>query len=218
VVGFVCVALVGCGEQQMARQPSYRPLTPSKFFPDDRSARPLVPGTVARGHLEADTVFYTGRSGKTDKVAEVRRVIAGMGQHPLVAAALLASAEDPYTAEFPIQVTKAVLERGRERFNIFCSACHGRTGDGDGIVKRRGFTPPPSYHIPRLREARPGYFFHVITHGYGAMPDHASQVPPRDRWCIAAYIRALQFSQNATRADVPPRELEQLEKEGGAAP
>jgi len=103
----------------------------------------------------------------------------------------------------PFPVTKEVLDRGRERYNITCTPCHGRVGDGNGFIPSRGFRRPPSFHIERLRKMPIGYFFDVDTHGFGVMPDYAAQVAPRDRWCIAAYIRALQLSQNATSAEVP---------------
>lgn len=180
----LCLALAAACQQQMADQPRYKPLARSTFFGDERSARPLVPGTVARGHLDADAAFYTGKAG------------------------------DRLVDRLPLPVTQALLERGQERFNIFCSPCHDRTGSGNGMVVRRGFRHPPSYHIDRLRQAPIGHFFDVITHGFGAMPDYAAQVPPRDRWAIAAYIRALQLSQDATLADVPPAERQRLPGEG----
>ena len=146
----------------------------SDFFADQRSARPLVEGTVARGQLHEDTYFYTGKIGNNPGDA------------------------------MPFPVTKEVLDRGRERFNIFCAPCHSRVGDGNGFVPSRGFArKPPSFHIPRLEKAPLGYFFDVMTNGFGIMPDYASQIPAHDRWAIAAYIRALQLSQNATLADVP---------------
>jgi hypothetical protein len=155
-------------------QPRENPLSRSDFFADGRSARPLVAGTVARGELHEDTYFYTGKMG--DNPGDV----------------------------MPFPVTKEVLERGRERYNIFCAPCHSRVGDGNGFVPSRGFTRiPPSYHIPRLKNAPLGYFFDVMTNGFGIMPDYASQIPPADRWDIVAYIRALQLSQSATMADVP---------------
>jgi hypothetical protein len=133
-----------------------------------------VEGTVARGELRADTYFYTGKIGSTD------------GDY------------------MPFPVTREVLERGRQRYNIYCSPCHSPLGDGNGFIPSRGFSRrPPSYHIPRLEKAPLGYFFDVMTNGYGIMLDYSSQVSPRDRWAIVAYIRALQLSQNATRADVP---------------
>lgn len=166
--------------QKMAEQPRYDPLEASEFFADGQSARPLVENTVARGEIRDDEHFYTGRSGATP------------------------------AATFPFPITLAILQRGRERYDIYCSPCHSRTGNGDGMIARRGFARPPSFHIPRLREAPPGYHFHVITQGLGAMPDYRHQIPPRDRWAIIAYIRALQLSHNATVNDVPPQERDQL--------
>ncbi|HTQ58504.1 MAG TPA: cytochrome c [Bryobacteraceae bacterium] len=175
--------LTGC-RQDMQDQPKFIPLRPSSFFADGRSERPLVEGTVARGHLEADTAFYAGKvDGK-----------------PI--------------ATFPFPVTRAVLERGQERFNIYCSPCHDRLGTGNGMIVRRGYRHPPSYHIDRLRQVPNGYIFDVITNGFGAMPDYAAQVPPQDRWAIVAYIRVLQFSQHAPLAEVPEAR-EELAK-GGA--
>jgi mono/diheme cytochrome c family protein len=159
--------------QDMHDQPRFKPLAMSDFYTDRRSARPQVEGTVARGQLHENAYFYTGRAG---------------------------SAPGDY---IPFPVTEQVLARGRERFNIYCSPCHSRLGDGNGMIVQRGFPNPPSYHIDRLRKAPLGYFFDVMSNGFGAMPDYASQIPARDRWCIVAYIRALQLSQNATMADVP---------------
>lgn len=172
--------LAGC-QQKMADQPRYEPLAKSDFFGDYRSARPLVEGTVARGQLESDEAFYTGK-------------IRGR-----------------LTETLPFPVSKSVLLRGQERFEIFCSPCHDRIGTGQGMVVKRGFRPPPSFHIDRLRTAPPGYFFDVITHGFGIMPDYAAQVSPKDRWAIVAYIRALQLSQNAKLKDVPEAERRSLE-------
>ena len=163
----------GC-RLDMHVQPKQNPLSPSDFYPDKRSARPLVEGTVARGQLHEDAYFYTGKIG--DNPGDV----------------------------MPFPVTKEVLERGRERYNIYCAPCHSRIGDGNGFIPSRGFTRmPPSYHIPRLQKAPLGYFFDVMTNGFGIMPDYASQVSPEDRWKIVAYIRALQLSQSASMKDVP---------------
>ena len=154
-------------------QPYYRPLAKSDFFADKRSARLPVEGTVARGDLHEDSYFYTGK----------------MGNEP---------------GEYmPFAVTADVLARGRERFNINCTPCHGRVGDGNGFIPTRGFRHPPSYHIERLRKVPIGYFFDVMTNGFGVMPEYGTQVSPRDRWCIAAYIRALQLSQDAAASDLP---------------
>jgi hypothetical protein len=163
----------GC-RLDMHVQPRYNPLAKSDFFPDQRVARPLVEGTVAQGDERADAYFYTGKIGN------------GLGDY------------------MPFAVTREVLDRGRERYNIYCSPCHSRVGDGNGFVPSRGFArKPPSYHIDRLKNAPIGYFYDVITNGFGIMLDYSAQIPPRDRWCIAAYIRALQLSQSATQADVP---------------
>jgi len=165
----------------MADQPSYRPLAKSTFFADDRSARPIGPGTVPQGSLRADERFYTGKSG-----GEV-------------------------ATELPVPLTAELLQRGQDRFNIYCAPCHDRTGGGRGMIVQRGYRQPPSLHIDRLRQAPIGHFVEVMTGGFGAMPDYAEQVRPADRWAIAAYIRALQLSQNATLADVPPETRQQLQ-------
>ncbi len=155
-------------------QPRQNPLSYSDFYADHRSARPPVEGTVARGQLNADPYFYTGKIGNNP--GDV----------------------------MPFPVTKEVLDRGRERYDIYCAPCHSRIGDGNGFIPSRGFPrKPPSYHIPRLQKAPLGYFFDVMTNGFGIMPDYASQLTPQDRWDVVAYIRALQLSQNATMADVP---------------
>ena len=168
------IAFTAACRIDMHVQPRENPLSKSDFFSDQRSARPLVEGTVARGELREDSYFYTGKIGNNP--GDV----------------------------MPFPVTKEVLERGQERFDIFCAPCHSRVGDGNGFVPSRGFArKPPSYHIPRLQKAPLGYFFDVITNGFGIMPDYASQIPARDRWDIVAYVRALQLSQNATMADVP---------------
>lgn len=182
----VVLIVAACGvlagcRQDMHDAPRYEPLEGSTFFDDGRSSRMLVANTVARGMLREDEHLY---AGKID------------GQ---------------LTDMFPMPVTAEVMARGRDRFNVFCSPCHGRTGQGNGMVVQRGFRAPPSYHEERLRNAPAGYFFDVMTHGFGAMPDYAAQVPVADRWAIAAYIRALQFSQRATVNDVPPERRADLD-------
>ena len=159
--------------QDMHDAPRYEPLEKSTFFADGQSSRPFVVNTVARGQLREDRHLFEG-------------VLDGR----------------PAEA-FPMPVTTAVLDRGRDRFNVFCSPCHGRTGSGDGMVVQRGFRKPPSYHEERLRVAPVGYFFDVMTHGFGAMQDYSAQLTVDDRWAVAAYIRALQLSQHATVNDVP---------------
>jgi len=174
VIALAGTVLLAACRLDMQVQPRVNPLAKSDFFPDQRSARPPVEGTVARGQLHEDAYFYTGKIGNSP------------GDY------------------LPFPVTREVLDRGRERYNIFCAPCHSRVGDGNGFVPSRGFArTPPSFHIPRLQKAPAGYFYDVITEGFGTMPDYVSQIPARDRWNIVAYVRALQLSQNATMADVP---------------
>ena len=170
--------------QDMHDAPRYDPLEASATNPNVSSAQPLIAGTVPRGFLNEDEHLYTGKIG---------------GQ--------------PADA-FPFAITRADLDRGQERFNIYCSPCHSRTGDGNGMVVQRGFRQAASLHLDRLRKSPPGYFFDVMTNGFGAMPSYASQVSVQDRWRIVAYVRALQLSQAATAADVPAADLEKL-KSGG---
>jgi mono/diheme cytochrome c family protein len=182
VLGAGALALVGLTacRQDMHIQPRYNPLDATDFFSDHRSARPMIDGTVARGHLRIDEARYTGK-------------IAG---------------ED--VDQFPIPITKADIERGENRFNVYCTPCHGRTGDGNGMVVLRGFRQPPSYYSDRLVNAPVGHFFDVITNGFGAMTSYASRVEPDDRWRIAAYIRALQLSESASVNDVPADQRQNL--------
>ena len=190
-----CVLIVcllpatGC-QQEMAEQPSFRPLEPSSFFEDGRSARPLVPGTIARGYLRADQQRFTGKKGSGQAVAD-------------------------YVDTFPEPVTQAMLDRGQQRYTIFCAVCHDPVGTGNGKIVERGYVKPPSFHTDRsigfgirgvrigLRDVPVGYIYEVISIGFGAMPDYASQIPPDDRWAIVAYVRTLQLSQNASLADLP---------------
>ncbi len=187
------LSVAGC-TQQMAEQPSYGPLRPSEFFPDGRSARPPVPGTVARGRLNDDEAFATGRVG-----GELGGPAPGAALGPAAAAA-----GPRYVRDFPFPMTEAVLKRGQQRFGIYCSMCHGADGTGNGKIVERGFTRPPSYltdlsrgylrrgeKVP-LRDAPVGYLFDVITNGYGAMASYKEQIGPRDRWAIVGYIRVLQ--------------------------
>jgi mono/diheme cytochrome c family protein len=176
VRGLALLALVATAvacRQDMHDQPKYVPLRQAAFFGDDRSARPLIAGTVARGHLNDDTLLHTGKVGNADATM------------------------------FPFAVDERTMARGHERFDIHCSPCHGRTGQGDGMVVRRGFRRPPTFHQDRLRNAPVGQIFDVITNGFGAMPDYATQIGAADRWAIIAYVRALQLSEHATMADVP---------------
>ena len=173
----IAIALTGSAcRQDMHDQPKYTPLRSTPFFGDVRSARPLIAGTVAQGQLHEDPFLETGKIGNADATV------------------------------FPFPVDAAVMARGRERFEIFCTPCHGRTGTGDGMIVQRGYRRPPTYHDDRLRNAPIGHFVDVMANGFGAMPDYSDQIGARDRWAIAAYIRALQLSQHARLADVPERE------------
>ncbi len=164
----------GCARSDMQDQPKYKPERPSDFFADGRSERQPVAGTVAWGPLDDDTAYYEGKD-----------------------------ADGKDIEDFPLVVDKPLIVRGQQRFDIYCSPCHGRIGNGLGMIVRRGFKQPPSYHIDRLRNAPVGHFFDVISNGYGAMLNYAQQIQVRDRWAIIAYIRALQYSQNANVNDLP---------------
>ncbi|MFZ3217772.1 MAG: cytochrome c [Candidatus Acidiferrales bacterium] len=180
-VGLAALALVLVGcRMDMHEQPKYLPYEPTTFFDDGRSERPVVPGTVARGQLRLDELLYTGKENGA------------------------------LSDRFPFPITRQDLERGRERYNIYCTPCHDYTGSGRGVVVQRGFQQPPSYHIDRLRQAPVGHFFDVMTNGFGAMYSYASRIEPEDRWRIAAYIRVLQRSQHATLDDVPEAKRQQL--------
>jgi Cytochrome C oxidase, cbb3-type, subunit III len=182
--GVACLATVAmllCGcRLDMHVQPKYLPYEPTTFFDDGRSERPPVPGTVARGHLHLDELLYTG---KENGVVSNR---------------------------FPFPITHEDLERGRQRYNIYCTPCHDYTGSGHGMIVQRGFPTPPSYHIDRLRQAPVGRFFAVMTNGDGSMYSYASRIEPEDRWRIAAYIRVLQLSQHAALQDVPESQRQKL--------
>lgn len=170
--------------QQMADQPRYDPLQRSDFFPDRLSARPLPPGTIPRDYMEKDGLLASGFVN---------------GQP---------------AKEFPFPITRNVLERGQQRYNVYCTPCHDHVGTGNGMAARRGFRrPPASFHTEELRSSPPGHFFDVITNGFGAMPSYANQIEVNDRWAIVGYIRALQLSQWATAADVPADERRRLEAE-----
>ena len=182
-LGVVAVSLALAGcRQDMHDAPRYEPLEATTFFANGGASRVLVANTVPRGLLREDTHLNEGKVN---------------GQ---------------LATTFPMPVTAAVMARGQERFNVFCSPCHGRTGSGNGMVVQRGFRAPPSYHEDRLRNAPVGYFFDVMTNGFGAMQDYSAQVPVADRWAIAAYIRALQLSQRATVDDVPANRRAELDR------
>jgi mono/diheme cytochrome c family protein len=184
----VCLLLVAGCRQDMHNQPKYRPLRASTLFADGASARPLVDGTIARGTLQEDEAFFTGKVGTAA------------------------------VAELPFAIDEADLNRGQERYNIYCTPCHDATGSGRGMVVTRGYRQPPSFHDPRLRAAAPGHFFDVMTNGFGAMPDYKVQIDARDRWRIVAYIRALQLSRAATAKDIPGGNPDEANKARQKAP
>ena len=176
------MSLVGC-HTDMWNQAKVNAFQESEVFPDKKSAQDPIKGTIARGHTKLDDAFYTGyEKGKLVK-------------------------------EFPIKVTHELMKRGKERYNIFCTPCHGATGHGDGMISKRGLDikKPSTYHTERLRNRPVGHFYDVITNGYGLMMGFTGRIDPKDRWAIAAYIRALQLSQNANISDVPSYELKKLQ-------
>ena len=176
------ILVAGCRIQQdMAHQPKNRPLSPSAFFDDGRSGRPIIENTVARGSIADDGLFVPKDSNA-----------------------------------FPLPLTPALLDRGQERYKIFCSPCHGLLGDGNGMVSMRGMKHPPTFHQPRLRQVPNGYVYDVITNGFGGMLGYSAQIPPADRWAITAYVRALQLSRNAPVSDLPP-DLRAKLPSGGSA-
>jgi len=180
LAGLTIVSMLAACRRDMQVQPKYVSLSPSSFSVDGRSARPIPAHTIARGHLNDNDAFHTG-------------AVNGV-----------------FLDTIPMAITRATLERGQQRFDIFCTPCHGPLGDGDGMVARRGFKVPANFHTDRLRHAPPGYLFQVISNGYGAMPDYGTQIHVADRWSIIAYLRALQLSQDATVADVPSQNRKKL--------
>ena len=179
----VASALVAGCRQDMHNGPNYEVYEANPSFADGRASRNLPPGTVARGQLRDDDHFYTGK------------------------------VDGAYAATFPFAVSADDLARGQDRFTIYCTPCHGQLGDGKGMVVQRGLRQAATYHQDRLRAIEAGYFFDVITNGFGAMQGYAEQIPPRDRWLIAAYVRALQLSQNAKVDDVPAADRGRLDAE-----
>ncbi len=183
-----CLLAVGC-RYDMQDQPRYKAFKKSEFFSDDKAMRSLPEGTVARGLLRENKAFYTGKKENAGTNAPVETTTDTSGN-------TLVSSFPEAIEEFPLPVTKELLDRGEERYKVFCIVCHGPVGKGDGMIVRRGFPQPPTYHDDRLRNAPVGHFYDVMTNGWGKMNSYASQIPPGDRWAIVAYIRALQISQN----------------------
>ena len=178
------LALLAAGcRRDMHIQPKYLPYEETNFFADGRDERPQIPGTVARGHLRTDDLLYTGKE------------------------------DGEVSDKFPFPMTREDIERGRQRYNIYCTPCHAYTGAGDGFIVQRGFPHPPSFHTENLRNAPVGHFYQVMTNGFGSMYSYAARVEPEDRWRIAAYIRVLQLSQHATIDDVPEAERQKMNEE-----
>lgn len=175
------IAFAAGCRRDMQDQPRYKPLSASRFFADGRSARPIPAGTIARDELNDTDLLHTGLTNGT------------------------------FSTQFPVPITKQLLLRGQQRYNIYCTPCHGFLGDGNGMIAKRGFKWPANLHSDRLRNAPPGYLFQVVSNGYGAMPAYRHQIEPHDRWAILAYVRALQFSRNASIADASPQGRAQLE-------
>lgn len=185
----VCLFSVSC-RRDMQDQPKMKPYRSTTFFGDGLSARQPVEGTVPRGYLRTDTEYFTGK----------KKGSTATGATPAPATASAANSFPDDVETFPFPITQETIERGRERYDIFCTVCHGKTGNGDGMIVRRGFRRAASFHDDRLRTAPVGHFFDAITNGWGAMPSYAPQIPVQDRWAIIAYIRALQVSQNVKQA------------------
>jgi mono/diheme cytochrome c family protein len=177
------LAPAGCKREDMHNQPRHEWQEASDFFADGMAARPQVEGTMARAQLASDSPLLTTRDAKGG-----------------------------YSAQYPFEITRGALERGRQRYDIYCSMCHGSTGYGDGMIVRRGFVRPPSFHLERLRAAPPGYFVDVITHGFGAMYSYNDRVGPEDRWKIVAYVKTLQLSQNVDLASLSPQDRQRVEQ------
>lgn len=227
----------------MQDQPRYEVYESNRFFADGQASRSYVEGTVARGHLKEDKFFYQGKASGAQQAGAggaaqqgvlqttTPNIQGGGGMVPggdvnvrgnaggkigKQAGDVQSQAGKDLATQFPFPVTKEVLDRGQERYQIYCSMCHGLTGYGDGMIVRRGYRRPPSYHDDRLRAEPVGHFFDVITNGWGSMPDYSAQIPTEDRWAIIAYIRALQLSQGAPAAEVPADVRARAAAQGGA--
>jgi mono/diheme cytochrome c family protein len=202
---FVCMfSFSGC-RRDMQDQPKMKPYRGTSFFGDGLSARPPVEGTIPRGYLRTDTALFTGKKNKavTGATATTAPVTPNQTGTTTPAGTTAQAAANPYPDDvetFPFPITEETVRRGQQRYDIFCSVCHGKTGYGDGMIVRRGYRRAASFHDDRLRTAPVGHFFDAITNGWGAMPSYAPQIPVQDRWAIIAYIRALQVSQNVQTA------------------
>ncbi len=188
LIAAFCISAIGC-RYDMQDQPRYKPFKESDFFSDEKAMRDLPENTVARGNLRENKAFYTGKKENADPNVQVETTMDEDGN-------TVVSSFPNAIEEFPIPVTKELLDRGEQRYKIFCMVCHGPVGAGDGMIVRRGYPKPSTYHNDRLRNAPVGHFYDVITNGWGKMNGYASQIPVADRWAIVAYIRALQISQD----------------------
>jgi mono/diheme cytochrome c family protein len=193
----------------MADQPSYKPLEPNDYFSDGQSARQLVEGTVARGHLRVHAAFFTGRSAWAEEPAIETEAVSSADPNASAQTAVEPNARKfnenrAFVKELPIPATEALLAHGFNRYMIYCTVCHDPLGTGRGKIVERGYTRPPSFHEERLRNSPVGRLFAVVTEGYGSMPSYGSQIPPEDRWAIVAYLRALQLSQRFPVAELTP--------------
>ena len=192
-IGAMAATVVLAGcRQDMQNEPKFIPQRGTTFYASGRSVRPQVEDTIARNQGVEDSYFYTG----------IQNGKEGDG--------------------LPIPLTQATMERGQERYNIYCTPCHSRVGNGQGMIVQRGYLPAGDFHTDRLRNAPLGHFFAVMSNGYGAMPDYSAQLTPADRWAVTAYIRALQLSQNAKQSDVASgdhvEDLHAIAKDAGMPP
>lgn len=190
LVAAVSLLAGACGVRfDMQDQPRYKTYKKNEFFSDKRASRNLPEGTVARGFLKDNKALHTGKIDNPDLTVQVQTTTDASGN-------TLVSSFPNDIDEFPIPVTKELVDRGQDRYNIYCIVCHGPVGNGDGMIVRRGFPQPPTYHDDRLRNAPVGHFFDVITNGWGKMNSYADKLSAADRWAVVAYIRTLQVSQN----------------------
>jgi mono/diheme cytochrome c family protein len=217
LLALACGLLPAC-QQRMAVQQHIGPDQASSFYPDGRASPPLVDGTVARGHLRTDYPYFAGTRTRAVRVWAVPAALIGnAAPGGLGALALAAAQENNYVDTFPLKVTRELIEHGQHRYMIYCVVCHDPLGTGRGTIVERGYTPPASYHIDRLRNAPVGHFFAVISDGYGSMPEHKQQIPVRDRWATATYIRALQLSQHFSSAELTPEMRQEWREQNESA-
>ena len=208
----VMVLSAAC-RQDMHDQPKYKLYRESNFagYQKDKAASRQIPAnTVARGHLNEDKVFYTGKEDSATATATPATTPTAAQTTDGAAASSTTGEFKGFTANFPMKVTAEVLDRGQDRFNIYCTPCHGTTGVGNGMVVMRGFKTPTSYYEERLKNAPVGYFYDVITNGFGAMQDYSAQLTPEDRWAVVAYIRALQKSKGVKAEELTPEQKQRL--------